>query len=667
MRLVIVWGLLLSAMASYDFFTQPRGPNIDLDLFPRAALQGAQRQNITGTPLSNAVEGITTGIKTGIGIAAGIQDISSQALQDDIRTEQLAQEKIETQNAQLKQQVIQNNQDIILETENNKLKQAHIESEQKLEDSRNTNLITDVLTNGTTQEKAGLLLSPSFQGTLFRNEKLANQLIGNLEASGVDPAIIKKARSTFDAVELQKQRQALALAQERAQQQFAASAYNDFVPALAYLNSNSNGFLATTKEQGFNPNNLKLFKNGTVNVKDGTIVVRPDGSLEMPPIADPNAQGYSLAYGNRIIDNSISDLDGQTFKKNLDTVKSYLASQFPKIAGTQVQNTAVSAATPTAQPAPTPGAPMQGVNASQAAPTPVPSTQNKTIVEAARARNQQFEKQAQSQGNTSYNAMIEKGRSLSNISATTVQPNYLSTSQATPQIRNAPALTKPATPNAEVNTVTGGVKHISNVLGGAPVYPNFDTKADQLTIRKETIDRVSGIPELENKPAIFKGLVAVESAGKANAVSPAGAVGLTQLREGAAEDVGLSPEERFDPAKNLQGGADYLEQRYRSVEKSLKKAVSDQGMPLQVDPRIVLAAYNGGDRDVLAAIRRGLTTWDEVKTYLQTVKSPKAAKENTTYPDKVIAASFPFVVGGNASDDAYLQTLLNFRILQLGV
>ena len=59
-------------------------------------------------------------------------------------------------------------------------------------------------------------------------------------------------------------------------------------------------------------------------------------------------------------------------------------------------------------------------------------------------------------------------------------------------------------------------------------------------------------------PRLLAGLVQVESAFNPNAVSSAGAAGLTQLMPGTAGDLGVT--DRFNPMQNLMGGAKYLRQ-----------------------------------------------------------------------------------------------------------
>ena len=77
-------------------------------------------------------------------------------------------------------------------------------------------------------------------------------------------------------------------------------------------------------------------------------------------------------------------------------------------------------------------------------------------------------------------------------------------------------------------------------------------------------------------PKLLHALVLIESAYRPDAVSPAGAAGLTQLMPATARELGV--EDRFDPVENLRGGADYLARQLRRFQ----------------DVRLALAAYNSG-------------------------------------------------------------------------
>ena len=81
-------------------------------------------------------------------------------------------------------------------------------------------------------------------------------------------------------------------------------------------------------------------------------------------------------------------------------------------------------------------------------------------------------------------------------------------------------------------------------------------------------------------PKLLHALVTVESAYQLHAVSPAGAVGLTQLMPKTAAE--MSVEDRFDASANLSAGADYLARQLLRFG----------------DLRLALAAYNAGPQRV---------------------------------------------------------------------
>ena len=75
---------------------------------------------------------------------------------------------------------------------------------------------------------------------------------------------------------------------------------------------------------------------------------------------------------------------------------------------------------------------------------------------------------------------------------------------------------------------------------------------------------------------LLHALVLVESGFRADAVSPAGAAGLTQLMPATARELGVR--DRMDPRQNLDGGAAYLAAQLRRFQ----------------DVRLALAAFNAG-------------------------------------------------------------------------
>jgi soluble lytic murein transglycosylase-like protein len=106
-------------------------------------------------------------------------------------------------------------------------------------------------------------------------------------------------------------------------------------------------------------------------------------------------------------------------------------------------------------------------------------------------------------------------------------------------------------------------------------------------------------------PALLAGLVKQESGFNPNAVSPAGARGLTQLMPGTAAGLGVT--DPLDPAQALDGGAKYLRQQLDAFGGDVTRA---------------LAAYNAGP----GAVQRygGVPPYAETQNYVRKVQANAA-------------------------------------------
>ncbi|MCA1653748.1 MAG: lytic transglycosylase domain-containing protein [Sphingomicrobium sp.] len=100
-------------------------------------------------------------------------------------------------------------------------------------------------------------------------------------------------------------------------------------------------------------------------------------------------------------------------------------------------------------------------------------------------------------------------------------------------------------------------------------------------------------------PALLEALVWKESRWRPNAVSPKGALGLTQLMPGTARDLLVDPR---DYSANLQGGARYLRQMLDLFDGDIEKA---------------LAAYNAGPGRV--RIAGGIPAIAETRAYVSSI------------------------------------------------
>lgn len=122
----------------------------------------------------------------------------------------------------------------------------------------------------------------------------------------------------------------------------------------------------------------------------------------------------------------------------------------------------------------------------------------------------------------------------------------------------------------------------------------------------QEIATAQGIPILtatvgtKVSPALVLAVISVESAGRADASSSAGAQGLMQLMPATAERFGVS--DSFAPAENIAGGVQYLDW-----------LMSEFGR----DPILVLAGYNAGEGAVRS--HEGVPPYAETRDYVPKV------------------------------------------------
>ena len=101
-------------------------------------------------------------------------------------------------------------------------------------------------------------------------------------------------------------------------------------------------------------------------------------------------------------------------------------------------------------------------------------------------------------------------------------------------------------------------------------------------------------------PALVLAVIAVESAGNAQAASGAGAQGLMQLIPDTAKRFGVA--NALDPAQNIKGGVAYLDWLMGNFDR---------------DPLMVIAAYNAGEGAVTA--NGGVPPFAETRDYVPKV------------------------------------------------
>jgi len=155
----------------------------------------------------------------------------------------------------------------------------------------------------------------------------------------------------------------------------------------------------------------------------------------------------------------------------------------------------------------------------------------------------------------------------------------------------------------DMQSESGGISDLTPVSALAYAAPYATTRqADEVTVkregepaqtvRKETarVERPAAARDLERlalaegekynlSPALIKHVMFKETGGikdRANAVSPAGAMGVMQLMPGTARDLGVK--DPYDPVQNIEGGVKYLAQMQRKYD----------------DPKLAAIAYNWG-------------------------------------------------------------------------
>ncbi len=133
-------------------------------------------------------------------------------------------------------------------------------------------------------------------------------------------------------------------------------------------------------------------------------------------------------------------------------------------------------------------------------------------------------------------------------------------------------------------------------------------------------------------PALVLAVIGVESAGRIEAVSSAGATGLMQLMPATAERFGV--EDSTDIAENIRGGTAYLDWLLKEFNG---------------DPLLALAGYNAGENAVKD--NNGVPPYAETRAYVPKVLTAWAvARGLCVTPPELVSDGCVFAVERLASD-----------------
>lgn len=143
------------------------------------------------------------------------------------------------------------------------------------------------------------------------------------------------------------------------------------------------------------------------------------------------------------------------------------------------------------------------------------------------------------------------------------------------------------------------VEALEKVAGGARDVPA--PRAQDLRLLIQTYGTEIMLKSLETKvsPALALAVMAVESSGRADVVSSAGAKGLMQLMPATAERFGVTD---TTASENIRGGIEYLDWLVRHFDN---------------DPILALAGYNAGEGAV--AEHGGVPPYAETRDYVPKV------------------------------------------------
>lgn len=608
---------------AYDFFTQPRGPDIDTSLYGDAAIAGANVGKATPSAFTSIVRGVTEGIDTGLGLVGKYQqnqirqhNIDRQPQQDAIEDTRLKREQQLVEMQQMELDTARKLEDITLKTKTAEAQANNAIATQKLNDLNAVEGISQDLTSTDPNVRASVLTNSKYSETLLRDGKLAEGVLSRLAN---DPQLTPEQRA-----------QAMGLW--------------DYSKRVEY-----NRKLAHTNTQFINNAAQELDKDSKEVLASGGLspLIQGKNAQEITGLqAYPRDSKLTDANGNIVGD---APVDSATYappeeydvfdaegRKTGITIKSPDYQKLYKLKGSfSAYNKLIGgpeAASSNARLKDRSGA-VGGqpridlstkIDAPESARQP-DASQNESIITQRQAEfNDIAKKPPPGIANGSLETRLQEKKKA-------IRQKFAGFSGMTEENSNPSP-----TPKAVPSPIPPSANDALATFKGASV----SLKTPDFKLSPVSWNRVNTNPYLKNEPALIKGVASQESGGDPDAVSPTGVVGLLQVTRDTAAMYGLN---RDIPEQNVLAG---------------KKFLYDQMIRFDNNLRLSLTAYNAGPEYVARAVRAtGTTDWEPVKAYLKNVLSPQKFKEVDTYADRVIAHTVKYLNKGNKEDEQLFYLL----------
>lgn len=624
---------------AFDYFTQPRGPEIDIDLFSRAANAGIQGGRANPTALTSGIQGFIEGVDNSLGmiqksqqIQENQQQLEQAPIRQEILLEELKSREIANDIAAKKRDAMLLNEDTLLKTQELEAENQYLEAKQLNEDINSKQQLITLSQSALPEERKKVFTDPKFTGLLFRDVKFTEGLVQKYASDGTftdQEAMQAYKRLDFMKVkeyELQKERLDLAAKESVIGDwpKISANFKNDAAFA-EFTRGMSDADLVDNKKFAVVPFGSVTYNNQTKEVAG------PD------PLYDPTQpliagqKPFLIIQNGRVVGSATaSEADKYYSYRN-----SYLASddllKLKTFGSNRNNNQGSSGTTPTPVSTPQPNvqqqsAGVEGVSTPAQTPVPQPTQTPNPVVNRASAELAKL-KNSEGWGKDSLAAtQLRRKQELQNRLSpnATFQPSaYQARAQSTQPINDfseqPPALSIFDT--SLINALPTPSQAVSSVL-----KREAGVRLPAYTVSKETYQRVVSDPLLQSEPALIKGLAVIESSGNRGAKSPTGVRGLLQVTKDTASIYGMN---RDIPEENVAAGKLYL---------------ADQLIAFKGNAKLALAAYNAGPGVLMQAVRKAQSTdWEDVKKELRTLLHPKKYKEVSNYPEKVLSAASRFV------------------------